>query len=156
MLTPPLSGSSHRIPVGRRCFWAARVLGALIAITSFSATAAVKLSVSPASASLTASQTQQFKAKVTGISNTQVTWSLNPAVGAISSTGLYTAPTSVASAQTITVTAISAASPTTAATASLNLTPPTVSITAAPNTPSLPAPHPHHPPPPLSTTTTHT
>src|SRR6266568_3094358 len=139
MLTHIFSGSSHKTPVGRRSFWAENVLRALIASTlSFSATAAVKLTVSPASVSLTASQTQQFKAKITGTSNTQVTWSLNPAVGAISSTGLYTAPTSVASAQTIAAIATSVADPTKAASASLSLTTP-VSVSVTPTTASLKA-----------------
>ena len=72
--------------------------------------AAVKVAVSPASASLSASQSQQFTATVTGASNTAVTWSLSPAVGTISTAGLYTAPASITTAQTFTITATSSAS----------------------------------------------
>src|ERR1039458_10283067 len=71
----------------------------------------VNLSVSPSAASLTVSNGQQFTAAVTGASNTGVTWSLSPAVGTLSSTGLYTAPASIASAQNITVIATSTADP---------------------------------------------
>ena len=67
----------------------------------------VTVSVTPQSVSLTAGQTQQFTAAVSGTSNTTVTWTLNPAVGTISG-GLYSAPASVAATQTVTVTATSA------------------------------------------------
>ncbi len=67
------------------------------------------ISMTPTSASLTATGTQQFTATVTGQSNSAVTWSINPQVGTISSTGLYTAPATIAASQTVTVTAISQA-----------------------------------------------
>src|SRR5205823_6151080 len=67
------------------------------------------VSVSPGTATLTASQTQQFTATVSGTTNTAVTWSISPNTGSISSTGLYTAPSSITSTQTVTVTATSAA-----------------------------------------------
>ncbi|HTZ59272.1 MAG TPA: chitobiase/beta-hexosaminidase C-terminal domain-containing protein [Acidobacteriaceae bacterium] len=98
-------------------------------------TGAAKVTVSPASASLSASQTQQFSAAVTGISNTAVTWSLNPAVGTISSAGLYTAPASITGAQTVTVTATSSANGTVSAHATVSLTPTstgTVKVTVSP------------------------
>ncbi len=66
----------------------------------------VTVSMSPASASVQAGDTQQFAASVTGTTNTGVTWSASG--GTISSTGLYTAP---AAAGTYTVTATSAADP---------------------------------------------
>ena len=69
----------------------------------------VAVAVSPASASLASGQSQQFTATVTGTSNTSVTWSISPAVGSISGTGLYTAPAMVSSSQTVTVTATSVA-----------------------------------------------
>jgi hypothetical protein len=69
----------------------------------------VSVALNPSTVTLPASQTQQFTATVTGSSNTAVTWSLSPAVGQISATGLYTAPASVASAQSVTVIATSAA-----------------------------------------------
>ena len=84
---------------------------------SLSPPSAVKVNVSPASASLSSSQSQQFTATVTGTSNTTVTWSVSPAVGTISATGLYTAPASITSAQAVTVTATSSASSSVSATA---------------------------------------
>ena len=69
---------------------------------------AVTVLVNPASATLTAGQTQQFSAVVTGVSATGVTWSINPVVGTIdSNTGLYSAPASIAANQKVTVTATS-------------------------------------------------
>jgi Bacterial Ig-like domain (group 2) len=82
----------------------------------------VNVTVSPTSTSLSSSQTQQFKATVTGTSNTAVTWSLNSAVGAVSSSGLYTAPASIASAQTIYITAESSAEPSAYGFAAISLT----------------------------------
>jgi hypothetical protein len=89
------------------------------AIVSLTPPTAVKVTVSPSSASLSSSQSQQFTANVTGASNTNVTWSLNPAAGTISAAGLYTAPASITSAQTVTVTATSTASPGISATATV-------------------------------------
>jgi hypothetical protein len=82
----------------------------------------VKVTVSPTSTTLSASQTQQFKATVTGTSNTAVSWSLNSAVGTVSSSGLYTAPASITSAQTIYITADSNADPSVYAFAPISLT----------------------------------
>ena len=113
----------------------ARYLPFFLAVLSILITAgrgrAASVSVAPTSVSLTASQTQQFKATVTGTANTGVTWSLSPAVGTISSIGVYTAPPSIASAQNVTVTATSVADPTKSATASVTPTPP-VGVTVAP------------------------
>src|SRR6266404_2658082 len=57
----------------------------------------VAVAVSPATASVVVTKTQQFTATVTGTSNTAVTWSVvgGAANGTISNTGLYTAPASV-------------------------------------------------------------
>src|ERR1700675_2094128 len=51
----------------------------------------VKVSVSPASATLVSNQKQQFTATVSGTSNTGVKWSAT--AGSIDASGLYTAPT---------------------------------------------------------------
>src|ERR1700675_4538874 len=51
----------------------------------------VKVSVSPASASLVSNQKQQFTATVSGTSNTGVKWSAT--AGSVDASGLYTAPT---------------------------------------------------------------
>jgi len=68
----------------------------------------VKVSVSPASASVLSGATQQFTATVTGTSNTAVTWSAS--AGTISGSGLFTAPT-VTVQQTVTVAATSVVDP---------------------------------------------
>jgi hypothetical protein len=90
----------------------------------------ITIVVSPLSAALTASQTQQFTSTVGGTSNTEATWTLSPTVGTISALGLYTAPATIAAAQTVTVTVISAADSTKSASATVTLNPPvTVSLT---------------------------
>ncbi len=72
------------------------------------ATAAVTLNPvvvtlsSSGSTSLIGGQSATFTAKVSGTSNTSVTWSLSPQVGTITS-GVYQAPAVIASQQTVTV-----------------------------------------------------
>ena len=79
------------------------------ASNTYTINAQVSVSLMPASVTLAPSQTQMFIASVANSSNTAVTWSLNPAVGSISNRGVYTAPAAIATAQTVTVTATSAA-----------------------------------------------
>src|SRR5262249_5150898 len=79
------------------------------------------ITLGPATISLTASQTQQFTATVTGSSNAGVSWSLNPPLGTISATGLYTAPATITSAQTVNLTATSLADGTKTAMAAIPL-----------------------------------
>lgn len=81
----------------------------------------VAVTVSPATATLKAGQSQQFVASVTGSTNKSVRWSLSPAVGAISSSGVYSAPSSVPVAQQVYVTATAEADPTKSASASVQL-----------------------------------
>jgi hypothetical protein len=83
----------------------------------------IGISLSPASATLGPLQTQQFTASVTNASNTGVTWSLNPNIGTIGGTGLYTAPASVTSQQMVTVTATSVADTSKSASAMVTLNP---------------------------------
>jgi len=90
---------------------------------------AVTVSLSPSTVSLTPSGTQQFAATLLGASNTAVTWSINPSVGTISSAGLYTAPSSILTAQTVTLTAEGVADPTKSAAALVSLSPPVASFT---------------------------
>ena len=73
--------------------------------------APVVVSLSPTSATLGASATQQFTPTVTGTPNTAVTCAISPATGSIDADGLYTAPASIAAAETVTVTATSVADP---------------------------------------------
>ncbi len=90
--------------------------------------AAVAVSISPTSASVQTSATQQFTASVTGSTNTAVNWSVNgtaggdSTVGTVSASGLYTAPASVPNPATVTVTATSAADATQSASASVAVT----------------------------------
>ena len=84
----------------------------------------VAVTVTPGSSTLYASQTLQFTAAVTNAGNTAVTWTLSPTLGTISSTGLYTAPASVATQQSVTVRAASVADVTKSGTATVTLSPP--------------------------------
>jgi hypothetical protein len=78
--------------------------------------------VLPPIVTLGASQSEQFTASVAG-GNNQVSWSITPNVGGITSGGLYTAPAFVATSQTVTVTATSAADSTQSGTAVVTLAP---------------------------------
>jgi hypothetical protein len=74
--------------------------------------------VSPTAASLLASQNQQFTA------DAPVSWTITPSIaGSISGTGLYTAPATIPSQQTVTVTATSLTDSTKSASAILTLLP---------------------------------
>jgi len=90
-------------------------------------TASVSVGVSPQSANLTASQTMQFTANVTGNANTSVTWSMSPSVGSLSN-GFYMAPSVIKSAQSITITATSLADSSKFASATVQLTPTAVGV----------------------------
>jgi uncharacterized protein YjdB len=82
------------------------------------------VSITPASASIALSATQQFGATVTGSTNQNVTWSVdgiaggNSTIGTISSAGLYTAPSLIGSH---TVTAIAQANSASVGSASLTV-----------------------------------
>ncbi|MGD0733384.1 MAG: DUF2341 domain-containing protein [Terracidiphilus sp.] len=81
------------------------------------------ISVTPLSATLYGGQMQQFTANVTN-NNQAVTWTINPAaVGFISTSGLYTAPTTITTQQTVTVTATSQADPALSASSTITLSP---------------------------------
>jgi len=81
--------------------------------------------IAPATATITASQTRQFTAwSTTHPENPGIAWSINPAgLGSIDTTGLYTAPDSVLSQQTVTITATSVADSTLSASAVVTLSP---------------------------------
>ena len=64
----------------------------------------VTITISPTTASLTNGQTQSFVATVTN-SAAAVVWSINPQTGAIDQSGNYTAPSTVTTAQKVTITA---------------------------------------------------
>jgi hypothetical protein len=71
------------------------------------------VTVSPTSASVVTTKTQQFTASVANASNPGVSWHVNgvaggdAAHGTISSSGMYAAPATVPSPATVTVTAVS-------------------------------------------------
>ena len=87
----------------------ALVLGTLsFCVTLLQANTKVTLYLTPGSVKLAGGQSQQFAATVQGTSNQNVTWSLSPSVGTITTGGLYKAPAIIGVAQTIKVIATSA------------------------------------------------
>jgi len=102
--------------------------------------AVVGVTVSPASATLTPSATQQFTATVSGSTNAAVTWAVdsqdggNTAVGTISNDGLYTAP---AAAGVHTVMATSIADSTKSAKAAVTVNASSVAVVLSPAFPAL-------------------
>ena len=76
---------------------------------------AVTVTVAPGAVSVRAGATQSFVPTVTGSSNQSVTWQVNgvaggaAATGQINSTGVYTAPATIPSLNSVTVRAVSAA-----------------------------------------------
>lgn len=95
----------------------------------------VSVVISPTSASILTNGSQQFDATVSGSSNTAVTWSATG--GSVSSSGLYTAPST---AGTYTVKATSAADSTESASATVTVSAPvqqTVTLTWGASTSSV-------------------
>lgn len=90
--------------------------------------------MSPSAASVRAGASQAFSATVTGASNQAVTWQVNaatggaPSTGIVTSAGLYTAPVILPNPNTITITAVSAASGSSAGTSSVTVLNPVPSI----------------------------
>jgi hypothetical protein len=81
----------------------------------------IVLMLSPTSLSLSAGRSWQFTARVYGTANTGVKWSLQPALGSITASGLYTAPATINSQANVRVTAASNADPTVAVSALVRL-----------------------------------
>jgi hypothetical protein len=82
------------------------------------------VAITPSSANLSPSQTQQFTATVGDATNSGVVWTLAPSIaGSITPSGLYTAPSIITAAQTVTLTATAQASPYSSQTATINLYP---------------------------------
>src|SRR5881398_1767971 len=113
---------------------------------TITATTTVSVTISPTSATVAAGGTQQFSAVVQNTSNTAVTWQVNgvtggnATVGAISSSGLYTAPGVVPNPATVTVTAVSQADATKSAAAQVTITAATtVSVTISPTSATVAA-----------------
>ena len=93
-----------------------------IAISEACSVSGTGITVAPAAITLSSSQTQQFTATVTGTANTTpVTWSI-AGVGSIDpNTGTYKAPATIATGQTVTVTATTVATPVASNTATITL-----------------------------------
>jgi hypothetical protein len=102
---------------------------AKISAIAISSASGVSVQVSPATASLHASQQQQFTASVTGNTNTAVKWAFSPQIGTLTAIGVYTAPASVTTSQTVSVIATSQADTTKSAIARVTLLPPAGSFT---------------------------
>lgn len=90
----------------------------------------VTLNVNPSSVTVGKSQMQQFWAAVTGSPDMAVSWSLTPNLGQLTASGLYTAPSTISSRSTITVTATSKADPTKSASATVTLRPDAITSVA--------------------------
>jgi len=107
----------------------------------------VRVTVQPASVSVSNFRTQQFTATVSGSSNTAVTWEVNKTAGGsqkfgfISSAGLYVAPSAVPTkidsqqntvTTTLTITAVSQADTTASGTSTVTIVPDNASAQAVP------------------------
>jgi hypothetical protein len=94
----------------------------------------VAITVAPTSASIRAGASYAFSATITGSSNTAVSWSVNSTpggsatLGTIASSGNYTAPSTLPSPNTVTVTATSAADITKSASSAVTLLNPTPTL----------------------------
>jgi len=71
----------------------------------------ISISVVPVSATVLPGHQQEFIAKVGGTNNHAVRWSLVPELGSISADGIYRAPASVSTEETVKITATSVADP---------------------------------------------
>jgi hypothetical protein len=97
------------------------------ASSSVTVTPIVSVTVNPHSAAVETAHTFQFSATVVNATNTAVTWQVNgvaggnSTAGTIDATGLYTAPGTLPSPATVTVTAISVADPTKSDSASVTI-----------------------------------
>lgn len=109
----------------------------------------VSVTISPTTATLSENQTAQFTATVTNATDTSVTWQVSgvtggsSSTGTITSTGIFTAPSTIASTTAVAVTAVSVENNTKSASATVTLqaksTAPTPPITISPSSATLPA-----------------
>jgi len=100
--------------------------------------AQMSVTISPATATVVTGGQRQFTASVSGSPNQNVTWSVagagcsGPTCGTVSNTGLYTAPASVPSKPTVSVTATAQADPTQSASAAVTVVLP-IAVTVTPS-----------------------
>lgn len=117
-------------------------LAALLTACGGSSSTKTTVTVFPTAAVVVLGGTQQFSARVSGPSDTTVTWSVagsacnGTGCGTISTNGLYTAPDQIFSPNTVTVKATSKADTTASATASITIDS-GVRVTVSPATASL-------------------
>ncbi|HQR31679.1 MAG TPA: DUF1800 family protein [Blastocatellia bacterium] len=110
--------------------------GTATVTVSGSGTPTVSIGISPTSATVQTSATQQFTATVSGSANTSVTWQVNnvtggsATTGTITSAGLYTAPATIP-ASAVVVKAVSQANTTKSASATVTVTAPVNPITVS-------------------------
>ncbi len=91
--------------------------------TTINVTSALTVTVSPNNLSIAPNATQQFQASVGGSANQAVTWKIlgGASEGAISSTGLFTAPSTVPTGGAVTIAALAAADGVTQGTATITI-----------------------------------
>lgn len=102
------------------------------------------VTVQPATASVALGQSLQFQATVTNSSNSAVSWNVNGIAGGNSSSGtvspmgLYTAPATLPSPASVTVTAVSQADPQASGSAAVTLLQSGIAVSVAPPAASVP------------------
>jgi hypothetical protein len=104
--------------------------GTQTAVASITLVPPPSLAITPAQVQLQPSQVQQFTATYSALPS-GVQWSISPNVGVITQSGQYTAPSSIAQDQAITITAAAASNPLVKASATVMLAP------GAPQSPEL-------------------
>ncbi len=103
------------------------------------------MSVTPVTVTVDTNDTVPFLQRLTGVANTAVTWSVNGipggnyTVGTITGGGVYTAPSSVPSPNTVTVSVTSQAAPSLTANATVTLQPAAVAVLVSPASASVAA-----------------
>jgi uncharacterized protein (TIGR03437 family) len=139
---PVTAGSTYLIEIAATGSTANDGGYTVLAVTPGAAPASI--SVTPTTATLMASPggSQQFSAQVANAPNGAVRWSISPAVGAVSPSGVYTPPQSINGPATITVTATSFADRTQQSSAIVSVLPtaggvPEISLVATNNAQSL-------------------
>jgi hypothetical protein len=104
----------------------------------------ISVSVSPSTATVAINQQQKFTAVVSNATNTAVTWNLSGSgcsgatCGTIDSTGQYTAPATVPTPATVTVTATSQQDTTKFGNSLVTVQQPTLSVSVSPSTATVP------------------
>lgn len=134
-LRDPSSGASYKATVA--------ALKAIFGGTAAPAVTVTSVTVSPSAPSVAGGATQTFTATVTGTNSPAQTVTWTASAGSITTGGVFTAPASIASAQTITITARSTVDTTKTGTATVTVpatgtaTPTVSSVSVSPSTASV-------------------